>query len=128
MNTDTKNFFAAFKELEIMPCPVNAGRHVQHDHRYIVTAGSKVDHGGSMPEDWSMEEGSILCTMRDVHPANALLFAAAPDLLRERDELRAALEQMVYLRDASFSASGKKWALAMVSARAVLARCGKGDK
>ena len=116
-----------------MPCPVNAGRHTQHDHRYIVTAGSKVDHGGSMPEDWAMEDGSILCTMRDVHPANARLLASAPDLLRERDELREALESTLgTLQDAynqaSHSGHVTEASRAFIAARAVLARCGKGDK
>ncbi len=67
-----------------------------------------------------------------VDEANARLFAAAPDLLRERDELRAAIKAL----DVCWSALPKAFrrkcdpdnfglGCRMGMARATLARCGK---
>ena len=69
-----------------MPCPKHAGKHAFHDTRWIATHDAEVSYGHD-PRDWGLENGSLICEMRDGPSANAHLIAAAPDLL-------AALERI----------------------------------
>ena len=82
------------QKLKIMPCPVNAGRHPYPDHRWIATEDTVTEPSENTDqEQWTLESGSLIAEMRDVDPAYARLFAAAPELL-------AALEDMLGYADA----------------------------
>jgi len=74
-----------FQPLKVMPCPMWAGKHIQHDHRYIATADAEVEWPAWNQEssnDWRLSEGSIICQMRDVNPRYAKILASAPELLK----------------------------------------------
>lgn len=64
---------------KVMPCPQHHGKHPFHDHRWIATADAVVEFGHD-PRSWGVENGSLICEMRDGPPANAHLIAAAPDM------------------------------------------------
>jgi len=73
---------------KVLPCPQWAGKHPFHDHRYIATADAVVEFGhDKRPDQWRLSKGSLICSMRDVTPANARLVAAAPDLLEQLTQL-----------------------------------------
>ena len=72
-------------KLKIMPCPVNAGRHPYHDHRWIATEDAETEWNGNDPEEWMLASGRLIAEMRDVDPVYARLFTAAPELLELLD-------------------------------------------
>ena len=101
---------------KVMACPDHGGKHPYHDSRYIVTEGAQVDWNHDNTE-WALESGICLCTMRDVHPANARLIAAAPELL---EALEALLEQ------ADLGEVDEETALVVEQARAAIAKANGG--
>jgi hypothetical protein len=76
---------------QIMPCPVNHGKHPFHDNRWITTAGTVAEFGHD-PRSWDIHGGSLICEMRDGPAANARLIAAAPDLLAALEEIAGLYE------------------------------------
>jgi len=68
---------------KVLPCPQHAGKHPCHDSRYIATDDAEVGWSyDSRPDQWGLNKGSLICTMRDGRTeANAQLIAAAPALL-----------------------------------------------
>lgn len=51
-------------QLAILPDPVHRGKHPLHENRYIVTEGAHWEEGFH-PDDWNLENGSAIATMRD---------------------------------------------------------------
>lgn len=74
---------------KILSDPILGEKHTFHETRWITTANADVELSEDM-KHWQLSEGQIICQMRDGPRANALLVAAAPDLL-------AALENIVGL-------------------------------
>jgi hypothetical protein len=72
---------------KILPCPINAGKHRYHDFRWIVTEGTELELPQDGSGDFTTVNGSLICKMRDVDPANARLIAAAPELLAALKEI-----------------------------------------
>lgn len=74
-------------KLKVMPCPIWAGRHPYHEHRFIATADAvaEIDNPDADPsdQDFSMETGRIIATMTDCEGQAELatLFSAAPEML-----------------------------------------------
>lgn len=68
---------------KVMPCPVHAGKHMVHDHRWITTANAEFEMSPYVPNDWWVNDGSLICEMRDTasQQHDARLIATAPDLL-----------------------------------------------
>lgn len=78
---------------KVMPCPVNFGKHALHDYRWIATAEATVEYGHD-PRSWAVENGSLICEMRDGPVANARLIAAAPELLAALRRLALQVESI----------------------------------
>lgn len=85
-----------------MPCPTHKGKHPCHDARWITTANAQVGRGAYGTNDWHLEEGDLICMMRDhiaAPMANARLIAAAPDLLAALQDISAnAAEDYRWIR------------------------------
>lgn len=81
---------------KVMPCPVHAGKHMVHDHRWIATANAEVEMSPYVPNDWTINDGILICEMRDTasQPHDARLIAAAPDLLTACKDLVAQLDKI----------------------------------
>lgn len=84
---------------EVVPCPINKGKHPFHDSRWIMTKGTEIEYSEYVPADWDIRSGSIICEMRDGPTGNARLIAAAPEML-------AALETLI---DANKNPIGWDW-------------------
>ena len=92
--------------LKILPCPINAGKHPYHDHRWIATQYAQVDFSDYVPNDWTIRNGSLVCEMRDINPAFARLFASAPDMLETLKGCAAMLRESAKMHRLAGNGSG----------------------
>lgn len=85
MNTTTNprpTYRHVLEPLRVLADPEHKGKHPCHDSRYVTTANASFEEPRH-PHEWLLENGSIICQMRDCeHQAQyARLFAQSPKML-----------------------------------------------
>lgn len=110
-----------------MPCPIHGGKHPFHDSRWITTADAVIEKEWDSNE-WGLEEGSLICEMRDVPPGTAQrivecvnAMAGVADPANAIAAAREALNYLIGYMDETEHATGVVMQCGIEHARAALA-------